>query len=117
MYIREGIILKLEFSSKERELVWKLIEKRRKAMVLKINRRYASAALRLGVPLLKVRVKRGNYGTPERYVEVWNMETGQLVETHFGLEGLDKNTRDLNKRKRKVSDSFGGARRGRMFVG
>jgi hypothetical protein len=109
--------VKLEFSSKEREIIWKNIEKRRKAMVLKINRRYASAASRLGVPLLKVRIKRGNYGSPERYAEVWNLETGQLVETHFGLEGLDEKTRGLNKRKRLVSDSFGGARRGRTFGG
>lgn len=105
----------MEFRSKERETIWKNIEKRRKAMVLKINRRYASAASRLGVPLLKVRVKRGNYGTPERNVEVWNLETGQLVEKHFGLEELDKNTRGLNKRKRMGSDSIGGARRGGMF--
>ena len=105
----------MEFSSKEREIIWKNIEKRRKAMVLKINRRYASAASRLGVPLLKVRIKRGNYGSPERYAQVWNMETGQLVERHFGLEGLDKSTRGLNKRKRFVSDSIEGGRRSRLF--
>ena len=107
--------MKREFSSKVREIIWKNVEKRRKAMVLKINRRYASAALRLGVPLLKVKIKRGNYNSPERYAEVWNMETGQLVERHFGLEGLDKSTRGLNKRKRYVSDSVGGSTTGRLF--
>lgn len=73
------------------------------ARVRRINRRLATESKKNGTPLLMVRTRRATYrrakGGPS---DLYNIETGEIVETNVNINQLDMKTRARMIRRHKL---------------
>ena len=80
------------------------LNKPEKALILRVNRRLAAASKKFGFPLHQLRTRRSHYKFGTEQTDLWNVETGQLVDEDIRLIYYDGETRFEFRGKPRTAD-------------